>query len=120
MTVVGGELSWSGVVLVAGWLFCQRLSIMATDDLEQVLGIAVLDALGAIHLTVKEAAPMMRVNEANLRSMLRGEGKYHLGMVHLLRLPFQFWFWFGPVLFALVAKQRLTSMAEDLGLRKSA
>jgi hypothetical protein len=96
------------------------LSAVSVDSLEKMLGLAVLDALEACHLTVKEAAPLMRLDESNLRSMLRGDGKYHLGVVHLARLPFTFWLCFGPKLFGLVARQNLEAIAEDIGLRKSA
>ena len=103
--------------LVAG---LKGMAAQSEDRLEKVLGQAVLDALNAVHLSVKESAALMKVDEGNLRSMLRGEGKYHLGLVHLARLPFSFWTVFGPVLFFLMAQQSLHEIREDLGLRRSA
>ena len=108
------------VLMLAAFSVGTFLTVASSDNLEKVLGLAVLDALESIRLTVKEAAPIMRLDESNLRSMLRGDGKYHLGVVHLARLPFSFWLCFGPMLFALMARQNLTALAEDIGLRKSA
>ena len=90
----------------------------AHDDIEKVLGMVVLDCLNAIHLTVKEAAPMMGVPEANLYSMLRGQGKYRLALVHLTRLPFPFWAQFGPRLFFLLAKMNIEAIGQERQIRK--
>lgn len=123
MTVVASG-DWTSTAFQVGvtavWLFCLRLSAVQRDtELEKVLGQAVLNALDSIHLTLKEAAPIMGIDEANLRSMLRGEGRYHLGLVHLARLPFAFWTWFGPTLFFLMAKRNLTALQDSLDLRKA-
>lgn len=122
MTVVygGGASEVVQFVVVVCWLFCTKASCVTTDDLEQLLGEAVHNALRSARITVKEAARLMLVPEPNLYSMLRGDGKYHLGLVHLARLPFAFWTWFGPTLFYLVAKQNVVAIGEELGLRKSA
>lgn len=112
--------AFGAVVAASVPVVIMRLSCVQPDaELEKILGRAVLDALDAIHLTVKEAAPLMKVDESNLRSMLRGEGKYKLGLVHIARLPFSFWTVFGPVLFFLLAKRNVTALAETLEMRKA-
>lgn len=122
MTVVylDSASTLSQILMTAAFSMGTFLTVASSDDLERVLGMAVLDGLDAIHLSVKEAAPIMRVDEANLRSMLRGESRYHLGLIHIARLPFKFWYWFGPVLFALLLKRSLAALVEDSSLRKSA
>lgn len=120
MTIVYGKVTALEFVVVAGWLFCVKAAAVTTDDLEQLLGEAVHTSLRQARITVKDAACLMRIPEPNLYSMLRGDGKYHLALVHLARLPFGFWSWFGPSLFYLVAKQNVVAIGEELGLRKSA
>lgn len=117
---MGDWKSIAGIIAASIPLVVMRLSCAQHDaELEKILGRAVLDALDATRLTVKEAAPLMHVDESNLRSMLRGESKYHIGIVHLARLPFSFWTVFGPALFFLLAKRNVTALAESMDLRKA-
>lgn len=111
---------WQLVGLGLCFVGARAITVASDERLEKVLGQSVLDALNRIHLTTKEAAALMLIDHGNLTSMLRGEGRYHLGLVHLARLPFTFWTVFGPTLFYLMAKQNIQQIQEDLGLGKSA
>ena len=109
---------WQLIGLGLCFVGAKAITMQTDERLEKVLGQAVLDALNQIHLTTKEAAALMQIDHGNLTSMLRGEGRYHLGLVHLARLPFTFWAWFGPTLFKLMAKQHIQQIQEDIGLGK--
>jgi hypothetical protein len=108
------------LVLPLLFVIFTRLAAIQVDDLEQVLGEAVLRSLEGARLTVKEAAAIMKIDESQLRHGLRGEKGYHLSLNRLARLPFVFWLHFSPALVYLVAKRNASDIAEDLGLKRSA
>jgi hypothetical protein len=108
------------VVIVVGWMLCMRFTVASTEELERMLGVAVLDALAFVRLTTKEAAALMRWDESNLRKALRGEPAHHISLNRLARLPVDFWMAFIPVLGYLVLRQNCRNIASDLGLRRSA
>jgi hypothetical protein len=109
-------------ILLAAWLFALRLSVsQSTEDMERLLGLAVMEGFDKAKLTVKEAAALMSWDESNLRKSLRGERGHHMNLTRLLRLPVQFWMWFLPVLTYLVMRQNVRDVAEDLRIiRRSA
>jgi hypothetical protein len=71
-------------------------------------------------LPVKFAAAVMAVDEHHLRQQLKAEPGRHLSIYRLARLPLSFWIQFLPTLSALVVKQHITHLVEDLKFRKSA
>lgn len=95
-----------------------KLSAASTDDLEKILGQAVLESLERSRVTVKEAAALMRLDESQFRKQLRGEPSNHLSLTRLIRLPYGFWLWFSPSLIYLVAKKNTAEIAESIGLRQ--
>lgn len=108
-----------GLTLLA-YLFCLRLSVSDTTELERLIGLAVVDALERCGLPMKAAAAVMAVDESHLRQALKHEAGRHLSIYRLARLPLNFWLHFMPTLSALVVKQHMTHLIEDLGFRKSA
>lgn len=107
-------------VLIVAWLLCLRFAAATTSDLEKLLGLAVLDALDATKLTVKEACGLMRTDYYHFMQALKGEPGRHISLTCLVRLPFTFWMAFLPILTYLIAKQNITDIAESLGVRRSA
>ncbi len=97
------------VVVVVGF---RMLAAADTTELEQLLSTAVLDALNAAHLSVKEAAHYMRIDTEQLRRQLKNEPKQYLSLLKLLSLPFGFWLAFSPSLIAIVYRKRMQDMAE--------
>lgn len=106
--------------LLVVWMLAFKLTAAATDELEKMLGLAVIDSLERARVTVKEAAALMKLDESQFRKQLRGEPSNHISLTRLIRLPWAFWLWFGPSLMYLVAKKNTIEIAETFGLRKSA
>lgn len=107
---------WSVLIFylaLAGWMFCLRLMSADLQDLEQLLGAAVLDALERAHLPVKVACDLMRWDESNFRKAARGEPAHHISLTRLLRLPMTWWMVFLPSLSYLVVKTHVTQIVED-------
>lgn len=102
------------------YLLCLRLSIADTTELERLIGLAVIDALERSQLPMKAAAAVMATDEENLRKSLKCEPGRHLSIYRLARLPLSFWVAFLPSLSALVVRQHITHLIEDLKFRKSA
>lgn len=100
------------VYLIVG--LAMRCSAMTTDDLEAVLTQTVTDAMHASHLTIKEAAWKMGIDEKQLRRQLNREPHQYLALVRLFRLPFAFWLCFTPALVALVYRKRMAEFAESI------
>lgn len=107
---------WQSASLVLFFL-ALRCSAMDLSHLEIVLGEAVRDALRASRITEEQAAPLMGMALSAFRKCLRGEGRLQLGVARLMRLPFVFWLHFAPTLMYLVAKQNITQIADDFGIR---
>ncbi len=100
------------VLLVAVSVGFRMLATADTTELEQLLSAAVLDALNAAHLSVKEAAHYMGIDPEQLRRQLKNEPKQYLSLLKLLSLPFGFWLAFSPALIAIVYRKRMQDMAE--------
>lgn len=123
LVVYSSNLQWqvTEILLPVLWGLLMRMSVAQTDDLEQVLGEAVLRALEGAKLTVKEAAAIMRIDESQLRHGLKGEKGYHLSLNRLARLPFaSFWMRFSPALVSLLLKRHISDLLEDSHLKRSA
>lgn len=107
------------VIALAAWLLLIHAAVSAPDDeIEALLRQAVIDALHAAHLTLKDAAFAMRLHHSQLEKQLRGEGL--ISLTRLVRLPWVFWFHFSPALIALVTKKHLRELAEDVSWRRGA
>lgn len=85
-----------------------------TDEIERMLGQAVADALHAAHISIKEAATCMKLDEAQFRRQLRAEPSQQLSLTRLIRLPFSVWLFFGPSLIQIVYRKRLEEFAESV------
>jgi len=112
------RLAVAQLAYCAAMFFALKLAASSTDGLERDLGQAVLDALDRAHLTVKEAAALMRIDESQFRKQLRGEASNHLSLTRLMRLPYRFWLWLSPSLIYLVAKRNAEEIAESMRLRQ--
>jgi hypothetical protein len=100
------------VVLCLLYALMLRASTVDTDELEHLLAQAVIDALNAAHLSIKEAAFYMRIDESQLRKQLRVEPSQHLSLFKVIHLPFSFWLHFGPALIAIVYRKRMEEFAQ--------
>lgn len=102
------------------WILGVKAMSFDSSTLDELLGDAVLAALMLAKITIKEAALVMEIDEAQFRRQLQGGvGKgSHLSLNRLIRLKFEFWVWFSPSLIYLVAKRNVREIAEDLHLRK--
>ncbi len=107
----GGHLVLQ-ILLVVVFVGFRFVAAADTTELEQMLSAAVLDALNAAHLTVKEAAFYMHIDPEQLRRQLKNEPKQYLSLLKLLSLPFGFWLAFSPALIAIVYRKRMQDMAE--------
>lgn len=97
------------------WLLLMRLSAVETDTLERLLAHAVVDALHMARVSRKEAAALMKVDYQQLGRQLRAEPGEHLSLTKMMRLcGTSFWFWFGPSLMLLVAREGYANLAETL------
>ena len=114
MLVEHGSHFVAQVLLVVVFVGGRMLAVTDTTELEQMLSAAVLDALNAAHLTVKEAAYYMHIDPEQLRRQLKNEPKQYLSLLKLLSLPFGFWLAFSPSLIAIVYRKRMRDMAETL------
>lgn len=122
MTVIHGVAPyWVQIVVLGIWMIGLKCMAADLEDLNKVLGDAVLTALTLAHLTVFEAASLMKINESQLRKSLRGETVphiHHISLNRLLHLPFSFWLHFSPTLIYLASKRNAMAIAEDLGIRR--
>jgi hypothetical protein len=108
----GQHLTLTQILVIAAWLFCQRLSVMTTDHLEHLLREAVADGFRRAHLTVEQAAAIMRMDYFNLQKALKGERGRAIPIDRLFRLPLTFWTSFLPDLVYLVAKKSLMDVVD--------
>lgn len=100
------------------WLLLQRLQALDTSELEKLLAQSVADALHNARICTKEAAGAMGISDSLLARQLRGEPGQHLSLTKLIRLPWEFWLWFGPTLMWLVAKKRINELADEVSRSK--
>ncbi len=120
MTVIHGSYPlWELGVLIV-WVVGMKCAAMDLSDMDRALGEAVLAALAAVNVTVKEAAAIMRMNESQFRKALRGEGQRHLALNHLIKLgPTFMVHLFGSVMW-ITAKQRGHEILETVRVREGA
>lgn len=102
------------IAVVVVWLLMLRMTSASTEELERLLGLAVLDALGLARLTVKEACVLMAVDYFHFMAAVKCERGRHISLTRLVRLPFSFWMFFLPQLTYMIAKQHVTDIAEQL------
>lgn len=104
---------WFFPVIVGAMLVCQGLMAADLDELEGLVLRAVTDAMHSAHLTIKEMAFAMRIDEKQLRRQLERQPHQHLALVKLFRAPFSFWCFFSPTLIALIARKRFAELTEE-------
>jgi hypothetical protein len=63
------------IALGAAWIVAMRLSVMSTEELERLLGVAILDALDHARIPVKEAAAIMGCEVEHFRQAIRRDGQ---------------------------------------------
>lgn len=102
------------MLAVAIWLVLSQLSVVDTDEIELLLAEAVRDSLRMARITEDDAAGKMRMDVSLLRRQLRGEPNNHISLTRLIRLSYEFWLWFGPVLMFLVSKRRFDQIGDEL------
>jgi hypothetical protein len=120
MTLLPHSISqaWLLIVLLL-WVLGMRLSASTTDELEQLLVDAFIEAMHRAGLTFKEMAYAMRrghqdkFDEAQLRRQLALEPGQHLSLFRLLGAPLSWWMFFGPSLIAIVFRKRLAEVREE-------
>lgn len=115
------SLVWFNVIIGAFWALCLRLSASTTEELEALLADAVIAAMHVAHLSHKEFAFALGIDEKQLRRQLAREPGQHLSIYRLLRAPLLWWTCFGPSLMAIVFKRRWQEIkAEAEALRADA
>jgi hypothetical protein len=110
----GRHLSLGMVLLIAGWLFCLRLSCISSADLERLFGTSMLDALHYARIPVKEACAIMQIDYTHFMLACKGQGGRHIAVAPLLRLPYRCWGFLLPELAFLAAKHGVNEIAEGL------
>lgn len=91
---------------------------MNLDHIEAIVNDAIINCLSLAHIPVKEAAAVTGMSETNFRKALTGESYRHITLVHLLKLPYKFWLYFGPQVMWLVARKHAIEIAETIALLK--
>lgn len=119
MTVVSGSFSVWQVVAAGVIVFLRICGAMDLSPLEKLLGEAVLLSLQNARITVDQAADAMRMHPSQLHKCLRGDPSHHFSLNRLLRLPWEFWFFFSSALVYLVAKKRASEIADTFGLSRA-
>ena len=121
MALIPGHIGILQLAVLVLYALCLRLSCSTTHDLELMLAQAVVDALQASHLSIKEAAALLGIDEGQFRHQLKCERQHQLSLTKLVtRMPYVFWLHLGPSLMLIVAKKRWAEMAEDFSVRKGA
>lgn len=113
-SVLFGHVSALEIVGVVVYGLFLKAAAANTDELEQTLAQAIADALNAAHLSVKEAAYFMRLDESQLRKQLRAEPSQHVSLTRLIRLPFSFWLHFSPALISIIYRKRMQEFAQSM------
>lgn len=111
---ISGQVALLEVVVILLYGLFLKASTVDTEDLEKLLAQAVWDALNAAHISIKEAAYAMDMDESQLRKQLRAEKSQHLNLTKLFRLPFAFWMWFSPSLMSLIYRKRMVEFAQSI------
>ncbi len=120
MTVIHGSYPlWELGVLIV-WVVGMKCAAMDLAEMDRALGEAVLAALTAINMTVKEAAAIMQMNESQFRKALQGLGQRHLALNHLIKLGPVFMVHLTGSLMWLTAKQRAQEIVETVSVRRGA
>jgi len=91
-----------------------------TQDINRLLGRALLDVLNANHLAVKVAADIMGLDESSLRKQLRGEAGHELRIVRIHRLPIDIYTDFWARALYLRGQQTVGEVVDSFGLRREA
>ena len=107
------------VVLVL-WVIGMKCAAMDVSDLRELVQTAILQCLELAQIPIKEAASLAGMTDTHFRKALSGDGGRHLGLLHLLNLPYRFWLHFGPQLMWMVAKKHAAEIAESFSFARRA
>lgn len=100
------------------WFICLKASAMNLDHIEAIINDAIVNCLALAQIPVKEAAAIAGMTETHFRKALSGESYRHITLVHLLKLPYKFWLFFGPQIMWLVARKHAIEIAETISFLK--
>jgi hypothetical protein len=120
MTLIPGSIDVWQVLSVGVAVFARVCGAMELSSIEKLLGEAVLLSLQNARITVDQAADAMKMHPSQLHKCLRGDASHHFSLNRLLRLPWEFWFFFSSSLVYLVAKKRAAEIADTFGLSRAA
>jgi hypothetical protein len=95
-------------------------AVISTQDVNRLLGQALLDVLNANHLAVKVAADIMDLDESSLRKQLRGETGHELRIARVHRLPIDIYTDFWARALYLRGQQTIGEVVDSFGLRREA
>jgi hypothetical protein len=119
--LIHGSMSefWMAVALTV-WIVAMKCAAMDVSDLRQLVQTAILQCLELAQIPIKEAASLAGMTDTHFRKALSGDGGRHLGLLHLLNLPYRFWLHFGPQLMWMVAKKHAAEIAESFSFARRA
>jgi hypothetical protein len=103
-------------LIVACWLCAQKLATMQTDDLEEMLRVAIRNSMVRSELSIKDAAFRIGRHESDLRKALKGDPSHYLPFVEIvLHWPFSFWISMTPEIVMVVARKRMAEVRDMVG-----
>jgi len=105
---------WQGLVLLVLYVLVFRLTASSADDLGKAIAQAVNDALNSAHIAPKVVADCWGVSVTRAYQVLSGDPGAPITLSKLLALPFTFWLFFSPWLFARIAQQRVREISETV------
>lgn len=108
--MVTGLVAWKMAALLALYVLGLRLTVATADDLGKAIAEAVNDALGSAHISVKVVAGCWGCSVTRAYQVLSGDPTAPITLVKLLQLPFTFWVFYAPWLFARIAQQRMREL----------
>lgn len=111
--VIPSDLTWFGLVFAAVYALLFRLVAGTTDDLGKAIAQAVSDALHSAHIAPKVVASCWGCSVTRVYQVLDGDPTAPVTIAKLLRLPFMFWTFFAPWLFARIAQQRMRELVGE-------
>lgn len=123
VAVAHGSFSLSTIGMTAFlifWVLAVKCAAMDLREMDRLLGEAVERALTEAEITITEACDRMKVNEANFRRALKGEGYRLIALNHLVKLGPEFMVYLTAALMWLTAKQRAIEIKESFTVRERA
>ena len=110
---------WIAAVSIV-WVVGMKCAAMDLAELRELVQNAILQCLELAQIPIKEAAVLCGMTDTHFRKALKGEAGRHLGLLHLMGLPYRFWLHFGPQLMWMVAKKHAVEIAESFSFARRA